>query len=432
MIGAVDVLVDRHDDVATTRAIHRLAATRPSVLAASIAPDWRDTPAVVWSILRALGKRSDKLAGATPGWPDAERWLKAHAITELVMLRAQHLKPAATRDIERLAARTGITVTLSYSGPDVSPRDATIGIGALIARAPSESVAWGTLVRWPTVPRSHALRLRYDCARRLASEDFCRVDVLLAETHAALDAWLTAHRHATRAQIDRTVAVFLAGHDREQRYIRRCAVQLGLLTHGIALPPITPHAADAQHLTDEQLKDVNAYTNATAAACRLAELTTGLPADLLGLIAGDQITETTILGTSVPASAQPVLRALGRRSGPLFPTHPARHDQAAPAGTAHRDTTSPAAPAIDHAFAAVLEQLLRGRANRINTDEHATPITARLDALHAAGILDLRRGGYHASHIALYSSFQLAEPPPDRLTSKWHDPLTSAGNTTDI
>ena len=54
----VDVIVDRQDDVATTRAIHRLAAEQPTVLALSIAPDTRAGPGVIWAILRALGKRT--------------------------------------------------------------------------------------------------------------------------------------------------------------------------------------------------------------------------------------------------------------------------------------------------------------------------------------------------------------------------------------
>jgi hypothetical protein len=58
---AVDVIVDRHDDIATVRAIRELAAREPGVLAVSIAPGSQAEPAVVWAILRALGKRIEQL-----------------------------------------------------------------------------------------------------------------------------------------------------------------------------------------------------------------------------------------------------------------------------------------------------------------------------------------------------------------------------------
>lgn len=73
---AVDVIVDRDDDIATIRAIHALAAREPGVLAVHIAPGTREEPAVVWAILRALGKRFEQLdrPSVRVYWMDAERW----------------------------------------------------------------------------------------------------------------------------------------------------------------------------------------------------------------------------------------------------------------------------------------------------------------------------------------------------------------------
>ena len=99
MSPAVDVIVDRDDDVATVRAIHRLAAEQTTVLAVAVAPDWRTTPAVIWAILRALGKTITRLAAVTPTLADAERWLIAHGIKELVVLGARHLTSPITRDL---------------------------------------------------------------------------------------------------------------------------------------------------------------------------------------------------------------------------------------------------------------------------------------------------------------------------------------------
>jgi len=91
MTPAVDVIVDRNDDIATVRAIHRLAADHLEVLAINIAPDSRAAAAVNWAILRALGKRTDNLGNHTPQRSDAETWLRAHRIAEIIVLRAHHL-----------------------------------------------------------------------------------------------------------------------------------------------------------------------------------------------------------------------------------------------------------------------------------------------------------------------------------------------------
>jgi len=90
---AVDVIVDPGDDIATARTIRELADREPGVLAVSIAPGSQAEPAVVWAMLRALGKRIEQLGRTKVRvyWMDAQRWLVAHAITEMIVVCAQHL-----------------------------------------------------------------------------------------------------------------------------------------------------------------------------------------------------------------------------------------------------------------------------------------------------------------------------------------------------
>ena len=101
MSTPVGVIVDPGDDVATIRAIQELAAREPAVLAVNIAPDSRSTPALVWAILRALGKRVEYLERTRfkVFWEDAVRWLVAHRIAEVVELCAQHLRGGTAEEL---------------------------------------------------------------------------------------------------------------------------------------------------------------------------------------------------------------------------------------------------------------------------------------------------------------------------------------------
>ncbi len=136
MSPAVDVIVDRDDDVATVRAIHCLAAEQITVLAVAVAPDWRTTPALIWAILRALGKTITQLAAVTPTWADAERWLIAHGITELVVLGARHLTSPITRDLIDSTRRAELRLTLVHSGErhPRSTREPQDSVAELLAR----------------------------------------------------------------------------------------------------------------------------------------------------------------------------------------------------------------------------------------------------------------------------------------------------------
>lgn len=422
MTTAVDVIVDRQDDIATSRAIHRLAADEPTLLAISIAPDSQSAPTVIWAILRALGKRTEKLAGKTPQWHNAETWLNAHLITELVALRAQHLKPATAHDLTQLAERTGIKMTFVYSGSGKLTCAATITLTEFLTTPRAAHRAEVRTRRWPSIPRSHPMRLRHDCARELLADDFRRVDTLLFATYETLERWLLAHPQATRKQLCQAIRVMRAAHDPNQRHIRESAIRVALHSVGIVISRRRASPFSPRPVSDSQIDEVIAYISAPSAGYTLAELLTGLRPDLLQLIGGDQVTDDSIIGCRVPERARPLLRALSRFSGPvLSPT--AKLPCARPVLTRDHADEPPAQAAGDAEAAAGLGQLMRGRRQFITAAEMPAPVRARLEELRATHILDLEGGAYRASHIALYSSYQLPAPPTRALTNEWADPL---------
>jgi hypothetical protein len=71
MTAPVDVIVDRHDDIATVHAIRARRDAQSGTLLVSIPPAARSATEVVWAILRALGKRvassrTTRSGGSTP------------------------------------------------------------------------------------------------------------------------------------------------------------------------------------------------------------------------------------------------------------------------------------------------------------------------------------------------------------------------------
>jgi hypothetical protein len=178
-------------------------------------------------------------------------------------------------------------------------------------------------------------------------------------------------------------------------------------------------------LTNAQIDQVHAYTAPWVAGHLLAELVTGLPPELLQLIGGDQITANAILGCPVPAGGRAVLHALEDRHEPVL---------ASPEGPVFEPL--PARPAFwrptDQAFVAAVAKLLRGGRARIPIGDMRPHVRARIEQLRADHIVELELGGYRATSIALYSSYRLPAPAIRALTNEWDDPLTSAGNPTDI
>jgi hypothetical protein len=81
----------------------------------------------------------------------------------------------------------------------------------------------------------------------------------------------------------------------------------------------------------------------------------------------------------------------------------------------------------DLAFAATVGELLRGSSASVPVGDITPRVRARLEQLRADDIVELKRGRYRATYIALYSSYRLPPPPIPALTNEWDDPLTSRG-----
>jgi hypothetical protein len=412
--AAIDVIVDPDNDIATVRAIHGLAASEPTVLAVAIGPDCRTPPEVVWAILRALGKRSEHLAGASPGWPDATRWLTAHDILELVVLGAQRLTPPVLRDLLRVAHSADLRLTLVHndSGHADKAHHVAITLEQLLSRPRATRRSPARARAWPSVPRSPALRLRFDCLHALPRDEFAVVDRLLSATFSAADAWLSANHNAAPHWLSRVVAVMTTAPDAGQRHIRRCAVTSALLLHGMANPPKESDEQAARTVSPVDVERALAHTDAVAGTYRLAAAITGLEPELLALLASDQITHDTIAGYAVPQRCAPVLLALGDRDGPIFHRAASKVPRPTVRGLdRRRPAMGSTTTEVQALVAVVLGQLMFGRARRVSKTTLPANVQTELDALVAAGILDAYRGTYRASHVALYSCYQLPCAP---------------------
>jgi hypothetical protein len=196
--------------------------------------------------------------------------------------------------------------------------------------------------------------------------------------------------------------VISAAADAEQAYLRRCGAELALLRDGIPVARTRPLSLRGRSFTSAHIDQVHAYTAPRVAGYLLAALVTGLPAELLQLIGGDQISANAILGCPVPAGARAVLRALEDRNEPVFEPLPARPAFWRP---------------TDEAFAAAVAELLRGRSARIPIGDMTPRVRARFEQLRADHIVELELGGYRATSIALYSSYRLPAPPIRALTT---------------
>jgi hypothetical protein len=216
--------------------------------------------------------------------------------------------------------------------------------------------------------------------------------------------------------------VVSAAADAEQAYIRRCGAELALLRDGIPVARARPLSLRGRSLTSAQIDQVHAYTAPRVAGYLLAELVTGLPAELLQLIGGDQVSANAILGCPVPEGARAVLRALEDRHEPVLGSPEGPQFEPLPARPAFRRPT-------DQAFAAAVAELLRGR---IPIGDMTPRVRARFEQLRADHIVELELGTYRATSIALYSSYRLPATPIRALTNEWDDPLTSRGNPADI
>lgn len=123
----------------------------------------------------------------------------------------------------------------------------------------------------------------------------------------------------------------------------------------------------------------------------------------------DQLTDESILGHTAPEAARPVLRAITKTTGPIFP----RVAQLRRASPDRPEVAGQRDPVI-----AILGQLLGGRAHTVNVTELTERVRRKLDELVDQRILDRQRGTYRASHVALYSSFRVTGHPPGRRQAR--------------
>jgi hypothetical protein len=372
-----------------------------------MAPRSEAEPAVVWAILRALGKRIEQLdrTKVKVWWMDAERWVVAHRVSEIVVLCAQHLGDRVTEELkEHVCGRLRIALMLVYGGPARTAPPATTTLDGYLAQQHRPPSAHVRCRPWPQVPRSHPLRLRYDCRQQLTPEEFARVERLLVGSLRTMGGRWWPVGYVARPEIRSGLCVVGAAEDPEQAYVRRCAAELALICDQSPIPLVPPLALRPRLLTTEDIDAIRAYVDPAAAGYQLAKRITGLRDGLVALIGGDQITDSAILGCIVPEPVRPILRAVDDRSEPVLQVP----DMAAPEPII--DTTPP-----EEEVAVALGRLLQRRNARIRPRKLPPQLRSRFQALRADGILDRSYGAYRASHIALYSSFMRDEPPTGSL-----------------
>ncbi len=405
MSSPFEVLVDRDDDIAVVQELHRLAERVRGLCVAAVPPDSHLSVTVRWAILRALGKRSQRLS-VMPQWLDVTRWLTANRITELVLLRAQHVSESVLRELaEEVVGRVGVRVVLVYSGTiDAAAAAGTpIDLVTLATRPRPSALPQRRQRAWPAVPRVHPLRLRHDARAQLGEREFQEVQRTLAAACSALSTWLLHNAGASSSQIAAAYEVVSTGLDREHAFIRRSGAEIALLAAGIRIKACTQLTAPSRQLDAADLAKLQAFTDPRAAALDLARQLTGLTDDLLGLVAGDQIGGEQILNCRVPDAALPILCALDRGFGPVFDER---------VDLARSKRRAALVPATDDSAAATLAWLLESGRHAARVGDLAERARAELDELGRHGLVVNYDGAYRASDVALYGAFQRAAPTP--------------------
>jgi hypothetical protein len=401
----VEVQVDRDDDIAVVRALQRLALRAPGLCVAAVPPDSRLSVALRWAILRALGKRSQRLHGI-PQWHDVTRWLAAHCITELVLLRAQHLSELVRNELtEEVAGRLGVRVVLVYSGTNHASAVTypSVDLVTLTTRAWPSLQPQRREPDWPAVPRVHPLRVRHDARAKLSEREFQDVQRLLAAACSAMSTWLLHHAGASSSQIAAAYEVVSAGLDEDHAFIRRSGADIALLTAGARIEPGARLTAQPHQLSASDLAKLLEFTDPRTAALHLARQLTGLADDLVTLVAGDQISDHQILNRRAPDEALPILRALDRGFGPVFDVRP---DLGRVKSYAAR------APATNSGAAATLAWLFESGRNAVRVSDLAGQTRTELDELDRQGLVVIYDDAYRASDVALYGAFQRAAATP--------------------
>jgi hypothetical protein len=400
--SVIEVLVDPDDDVATSvRLRQHFGGGGARVLA--IPPFAIGSTELVWTILRALGKDTSTVAKLHDvGWPEATTWLRAHGIHTLVILCTQHLQRERHDELLSNTAAAGVSLILVYG--QAGHEKATTTLTELLSRPLAPATGPADREPWPAVPKSHPLRFRYDCEQQLDLDEFLDVEELLRDVHELLSNYLLAGR--TPREIARVAAILSYGEDCNQRHIRKCGVQLALMSSGNPLPkrPLLPAApGDSPDGVAVALRHAHPH----CAAFVLARALTGIEHRLLALVRGDQFQVGHILGVPIPQNALPILHALPNNVLLRPP-----HDYVYPPSAARNQADSHAQPAKQPELVEVLERLLRQRKQREPADELQPETVSELDNLVALGVIELDEGVYRVSRLGAYSSYlQNAGPP---------------------
>lgn len=311
----VDILLDRTDDVATVHALQRLARSCPSVLAVAVPPGATIAPGaglgaseIVW----ALGKRpSSRWKDTSPTQRDADLWLKALQIRELIILQAQHLPANALDHLRPWAEMRDLDLALLYCGPDLHVQPTTT-IEVLLHRPRRRSAVEKPAIPWPRIEEVDLLDYRTQCFCQLADAEYRRVDRAFHGSASRIRWFFDDWSRASRSELGRATALASATEDDQLRDILMNGALAGLLTLGRALPeappvqrPFAPHPVSRQQLT-EFLEDINPWR----AAIRFLRHWTHLSDRRLSLVGPEQITATTVAGIEIPEEIRPTFRAV--------------------------------------------------------------------------------------------------------------------------
>ena len=311
----VDILVDRTDDVANVHALQRLAHSCTTVLTVAIPPGIVMPPGTALGaaeIVWALGKRrSTRWRDPAPRQGDADIWLRANQIRELVILQAQHLPANALDQLRPWAEMRDLDIALLYCGADLQAQP-TITLEAFLNRPRRPAAAEKPAPKWPRIEAVDLLDYRAQCFSQLSDAEYRRVDRAFHGSATRIRWFFDSSRSASRDELGRAVAFAAATEDDELRDILMNGARAGLLTLGRALPdrppiqpPFEPHPVSQQQLT-EFLEDINPWR----AAIRFLRHWTHLSDRRLSVIGAEQITATTVAGIEIPYEMRPIFRAV--------------------------------------------------------------------------------------------------------------------------